>query len=1012
MKVIRFCKITTAILLTTASLASSGYGDSMTVSETWRDTSDRAGNVTSTDAGTVNVSLTIPGLSGITANDWSNLLVTVNLTPTYQTAYFFDTMSDAPNFGGTVSSTTATFFFQGTDTNGNLVNVEKITFARSGNIFTISDQLINPPAVQPPRYFLAGNYLFDGVDPENGAFTDSQTYEVILQDNLDSGSTLNADVSRTLNITGTNTVTFDAFDNSLNNLRLSGAADLTPPTLTAVSPAGPLTTTNDLLTVMVKATDSTGVSNVEFYVNGLDYGSGVATVSNLWFMNFALMSATNVIKTVATGISGNNSTPNILPVTYANKQTNPNLVTVSEHWLDSAQTNGDGSLFDASQDVGTLNAAWAFPGLQSMPANIWSNLVLVLSFGDIEFSNSLASAEILTATNAIFYLDTIDDPSGNLLIESQISVARSGNTLVLASETGNPTYDFNFPIIADNYLGEGGLFQEAQPFGLMLLDGTTLNPYTNILRTVYITGVDGVSFDSQSNELDSVHLFGAADFAAPTNQIVAPVPGQHWSNAVFTVTGKSGDNVAVAGVFYSLNHSGWSNAAPVNNWSNWTAQVTLVPGTNTIMAYAVDSSGNVSATNTVNFVYILSAVLTVNINGGGTVVTNYNGELLQIGQTYSITARTNAGFGFTGWTGSIATNKPTLTFVMASNLVFTANFADTARPTNAIIAPLANQHWSNAVFTVTGRAGDNVAVANVFFSLNHNAWSNAVPVNNWSNWTAQATLTPGTNTLSAYAVDTSGNVSTTNTVSFVYVLSAVLTVHVSPGPGGTLNNNYNGALLQLGQTYSMTAKTNAGFAFSGWTGSIVTNSPTLSFVMASNLVFTASFTDIARPGLIVSAPANGQRMTNAVAFVKGTAGDNWGVAGVWFQLNSNSWSLASTTNAYTNWTATLALVAGTNTIKACAQDLGGNYSATNNLSVVSSNSFLLQFYFASATPLAGNGLTFNLLVSKNLNGHIQISTNLTTWANLTNFVGSNSSLTIHDPAATNSARRFYRAVIP
>jgi hypothetical protein len=51
-------------------------------------------------------------------------------------------------------------------------------------------------------------------------------------------------------------------------------------------------------------------------------------------------------------------------------------------------------------------------------------------------------------------------------------------------------------------------------------------------------------------------------------------------------------------------------------------------------------------------------------------------------------------------------------------------------------------------------------------------------------------------------------------------------------------------------------------------------------------------------------------------------------------------------------------------------------------------------------------------VSAGLNGHIQVSTNLTGWSALTNFVGTNSTLNFRDPAATSSDHRFYRAVIP
>ena len=164
--------------------------------------------------------------------------------------------------------------------------------------------------------------------------------------------------------------------------------------------------------------------------------------------------------------------------------------------------------------------------------------------------------------------------------------------------------------------------------------------------------------------------------------------------------------------------------------------------------------------------------------------------------------------------------------------------------------------------------------------------------------------------------------------------------------------------------------------------------------------------------LIVSSPAAGQHMTNALANLVGAASDNWKVAAVWYQLNSNSWDLVSTTNNYTNWTKTVTLLAGTNTLKVYALDLGGNYSATNNFSVVSSNAFTLQLAFATGQPLSSNGLNFVLHVSANMNGHIQVSTNLVDWLILTNFTGTGGTINILDPAATNYVGRFYRAVIP
>jgi uncharacterized repeat protein (TIGR01451 family) len=270
------------------------------------------------------------------------------------------------------------------------------------------------------------------------------------------------------------------------------------------------------------------------------------------------------------------------------------------------------------------------------------------------------------------------------------------------------------------------------------------------------------------------------DTTIPTNTISAPTANQRWSNAVFTVTGTARDNVGVTNVFYALNNSAWASADTADNWTNWTAAVTLTPGTNTIQAYAVDSSGNISLTNTVKFVYILSAVLTVQTNGDGTVTPNDNGATLQIGASYEMKATAATGFGFTNWTGgtnlplSVITNGATVQFLMVSNLTLQANFVDTARPTNTISAPTANQRWSNSVFTVTGTARDNVGVTNVFYSLDGSAWATAGTANNWTNWTAVVNLTAGTNTIAVYAVDNSGNVSTTNTVKFVYVVSSAV----------------------------------------------------------------------------------------------------------------------------------------------------------------------------------------------------------------------------------------------
>lgn len=105
------------------------------------------------------------------------------------------------------------------------------------------------------------------------------------------------------------------------------------------------------------------------------------------------------------------------------------------------------------------------------------------------------------------------------------------------------------------------------------------------------------------------------DTNPPTINITSPTSGQRWSNAVFSVTGTANDNVQVSNVWCQINGLGWNFASTSNNWSNWIAQVTLTPGTNTIAAYSVDTSGNFSLTNSVSFDFVVTNQLQIRTTG-------------------------------------------------------------------------------------------------------------------------------------------------------------------------------------------------------------------------------------------------------------------------------------------------------------------------------------------------------------------------------------------------------------
>jgi hypothetical protein len=425
-----------------------------------------------------------------------------------------------------------------------------------------------------------------------------------------------------------------------------------------------------------------------------------------------------------------------------------------------------------------------------------------------------------------------------------------------------------------------------------------------------------------------------ADVTPPTVAITNVPAGLVVGSPAFTVKGTAGDNVTVSNVLCTVNGISVATTALDGSWSNWTASVTLNPGMNTILAQAVGTGGLSSpmATNKVD--YVVSALLTVLTNqpGWGTLSANWNNTLLAVGQNYTITAKTNKGFGFVNWTTNSvpATTSPTLTFTMASGLALAANFRDVTPPTVAITNVPAGLVAGSAAFTVKGTAGDNVTVSNVLCTVNGVPAATTTVNNNWSNWTASVTLSPGTNTILAQAVGTGGLTSPTVTNKVDYVVSALLTVLTNQPGWGTLSTNYNNTLLALNQNYTLTAKTNKGFAFVNWTSNSVlaTTSPTLTFPMVTNLVLAANFRDVTPPTVAITNAPAGLVVGSAAFTVKGTAGDNVTVSNVLCTVNGVPAATTDLNGSWSNWTASVTLTPGQNTILAQAVGTGGLTSPT------------------------------------------------------------------------------------
>ena len=429
---------------------------------------------------------------------------------------------------------------------------------------------------------------------------------------------------------------------------------------------------------------------------------------------------------------------------------------------------------------------------------------------------------------------------------------------------------------------------------------------------------------------------------SPTLTITNLVAAQRFTNADFTVGGTATGKSGVSRVRFSLNQHAWTNASTINGWTNWSVPLILTPGTNTFSAYAVGNTGGNSKTNTINFIYVMLTTLTVRTNGEGNISPNYDGVPLQVGNTYSMTATSSiAGFGLQTWTDGSnkpLTNSATLNFVMASNLTFVANMGDIIKPVIAITSVVTNTGGVPTSLIITGTASDNIAVTNVQFNLQYplnqgvftNAFTSAASGDNWSNWTAAVTLQPGTNLVTIQAVDSGGNVATTNTSQIFYMVSSILTVRTNGF--GKVSPAYDGASLNIGQGYSIKATgTKSGIGLICWTdgsSNVLGTTATLKFLMASNLTLVANLGDVTPPTVNVgSTTTNSDGIPNDFV-VHGVANDNVAVTNVYYNLNGGVWTNATTTNSWTNWTANISLLPGANTFSVYSVDSSSNISTT------------------------------------------------------------------------------------
>jgi hypothetical protein len=511
----------------------------------------------------------------------------------------------------------------------------------------------------------------------------------------------------------------------------------------------------------------------------------------------------------------------------------------------------------------------------------------------------------------------------------------------------NSEYNFSLFIYPQNDGGQNG---DA---------GDTILDPTNVSTDTHFTGEVGDADPSdfytfQGHAGQQLKVFFAVDRGADPGFLVLETVGQNplaqtpptlagtESNFTYNMTG---DGPLYLEAYSGIGHHGGGMSYQVNMTTHPLPQPDTVPPTVAITypaqgALLSNSSVTVTGTASDN---VGVATVEVALNGGPKIIATGTVQ-------WSLPLVLSVGANnITAYASDAAGNKNSTTIAVTVNRSGAAN--DTEPPVISITSPADGAVLANASVEVRGVSSDNKGVLRNELSINSMGW---VVVPGITSWAFNVSLITGKNTITARAVDLSGNSNLTTILAYVTL---------SPGsdalpPVVTIFDPLNGMLIPTkqyvvrGNASDETGllKVDVNINGSGWKlasqtlGSWSPWSYPATFNEGNNSI-GARATDTSGnarefwinvsvkvlpvnntpPSINITYPLDGAILGTRIVMVQGQAMDDIAVAKVEVSINSGTWELASGT---TTWQYNATLLAGTNIIKARATDSGGLANVT------------------------------------------------------------------------------------
>jgi cyclophilin family peptidyl-prolyl cis-trans isomerase len=658
-------------------------------------------------------------------------------------------------------------------------------------------------------------------------------------------------------------VTVDRTTNGLTGGPVSTGTDRFPSQVDNEFNVGPIIhNTFGTLAMALQSGNPNSASSAFFFNLGdnstnLDNQNGGFTVFGRILSGTNILQYFNSLSAPGNGIFDLNSTIPTLPVNYDSTNpptdaslfyadfsfltpppvdTTPPTVSIAFPGPNAAFTNGSPlTVQGTAQD--NVGLAEVYCVLRSLTGAYGGQSQTNTALGTTDWSLDLVS-QIGTIEPGIYQLTAFaQDGAGNLSAPATVYFTNLAALTVITNVSGQLTD------AAPQYLVPGRQYfvtaapGPGQQFYSWTSNGvTSLNPVQTFTATGNIT-------------LTVTYLVTNASSGLA---ITSPISGRQSLSiqSVLTVSGTiASANVTNLTCQFFVNSNAVSATLPASIvGTNWMLLVTnFANGPYTVVALATDATGAGSDASA-SFTLLNVERLTINIVGGGTVVSN-PGPYVVPG-TYTVKAVPDAGQSFYSWSDAVTTTlNPFRTFQILSNLTLTATFVSNSAALKGITFayPPANGSLTNGTFNIAGGLPSSLVITQMMcqlflqsngvtalpqpaaFDLTAKKWS--FPVTN---------LAPGTYSALVVASDNRGEI---RLVSENFTLLAKLQAVAQPANAGTVTAGLNGKYLQVGKAYSISATPKSGQLFIGWTGAVASaNSASTTFVMSSNTVLTANFT--------------------------------------------------------------------------------------------------------------------------------------------------------------------------